>query len=107
MGSLETYLKSINSKNPEKLLVDQGTGSTLNTKPSIEFDENNLIVIKREKGSTYSNTAELAVISGNLNSVYPGSIIHADSKLVDGMPNIVTGLGLKRKPIAISFGYFW
>ena len=106
MGSLETYLKSINSKNPEKLLVDQGTGSTLNTKPSIEFDENNLIVIKREKGSTYSNTAELAVISGNLNSVYPGSIIHADSKLVDGMPNIVTGLGLKRKPIAISLDIF-
>ena len=72
MGSLETYLKSINSKNPEKLLVDQGTGSTLNTKPSIEFDENNLIVIKREKGSTYSNTAELAVISGNNTGIRSG-----------------------------------
>lgn len=104
MGELEKYLKKIAGK--EKRLVDNGTGSVISMNPSVDFAGDNLIIITRTKESTTNNTAELPVISGNFNGVYPGAIVHADSNLVDGHPNILTGAELQRKPVAVGLDIF-
>ena len=48
----------------------------------------------------------MATINGNLTGVYPGAIVHADSHLVDGCPNLVAGSKLKRKPLRVSLDIF-
>ena len=106
MGELEKYLKRIAGNDKGKRLVDQGTGSEISLAPSTDFAGENLIIVTRTKESTSNNTAELPVISGNLNGVYPGSIVHADSNLVDGHPNVFTGTELQRKPMTVSLDIF-
>lgn len=102
MNDLEKYLKKIAGNEKGKRLVDNGTGSVLSVDPSTEFDGDNLIIVTRKKESTSNNTAELSMINGNLNGVYPGAVVHADTNLVDGHPNILTGPELQRKPIEVS-----
>ena len=106
MSNLESYLKSIAGNEKSTRLVDKGTGSVISLDPSTEFDGDNLIVITRTKETTTNNTADLAMINGNMNGVYPGAIVHADSYLVDGCPNLITGPNLKRKPITVSLDIF-
>lgn len=106
MGDLDRYLKSIAGDDKNMRLVDKGNGAEIKLEPSVEFDGDNLVVVTRAKESTAKNTAELAIINGNLNGVYPGAVVHADSNLVDGRPNPVTGSGLKRKPLTVSLDIF-
>lgn len=106
MSELEKYLKTLAGNNKNKKLVDQGTGTKISLDPSVEFDGDNLNIVTRTKESTSNNTAELAMINGNLTGVYPGAIVHADSHLVDGCPNLVAGPKLKRKPVRVSLDIF-
>ena len=106
MNDLENYLKTIAGDDKSKRLVDQGTGAKISTDPTIEPDGNNLIIIKRTKETAKNNSADLATITGNLTGVYPGAIVHADSHLVDGCPNLVVGSKLKRKPLRVSIDIF-
>lgn len=106
MNNLEKYLKTIAGNDKSKRLVDQGTGAKISLDPSTEFDGDNLIIVTRTKESAVNNSAELATINGNLTGVYPGAIVHADSHLVDGCPNLVAGSKLKRKPLRVSLDIF-
>ena len=102
---LEAYLKDIlQGKDKSKLLVDQGTGVTLAPNPnSIESGPNgSLLVIRRVKDSISKGNADLAALEANQDGIWPGSIIHADSKLVDGKPNPIIGGDIKRKPLSVS-----
>ena len=99
---LEKYLKDL-APDKSKILVDKGTDPQLDIKPSVrEGDDNSFIIISRVKEKAEDQTADLSAISGNLNSVYPGAIVHADSALVDGRPNGISGEDLPRKPITVG-----
>lgn len=99
---LEKYLKSL-APDKSKILVDKGTNPQLDINPSVrEGGDNSFIIISRIKERAEDQTADLSTISGNLNSVYPGAVVHADSALVDGRPNAISGEDLPRKPIAVG-----
>ena len=101
MSDAEKYIKKLASTvDKSKVLVDNGTGAKLDCTSTVDTTDN-LIVIKREKESAQNNTGDITNINANLTGVYPGSIVHADSHLVDGQPNIVAGEGLVRKPIKV------
>ena len=49
-SSLDKYLKTLVGTDKNKILVDQGTGKTLDLNPAVKFeDDNNVYIIKREK----------------------------------------------------------
>lgn len=107
MSSLEKYLKSLYVGDKNKRLVDYGTGVALDLNPSVDYDKSeNLLIVKREKASEKNATSDLAIISGNLNGIYPGAIVHADSNLVDGHPNVIMGPELVRKPVVVGLDIF-
>lgn len=107
MSDLEKYLKSLAGADKNKMLVDYGTGVELHAESTINYEESgNLLIIKREKGDAKNATADISVISGNLNGVYPGAILHADSNLMDGQPNVITGPELVRKPLLVGLDIF-
>lgn len=99
---LEEYLRSL-APDKSKLLVDKGEGTKLDLTPSVrEGNNNSLLIIKRTKETAETTDADLSAISANLNAIYPGAIVYADSSLVDGRPNLVVGEGLIRKPVSVG-----
>ncbi|MBQ6134402.1 MAG: thiol-activated cytolysin family protein [Lachnospiraceae bacterium] len=100
---LEAYLKQIlQGKDKAKLLLDQGTSVTLEPNNVGSGANNSFVIVRRVKDSVEKGTAELAALEANKNDIWPGSIIHADSKLVDGKPSAIVGGDIKRKPVEIS-----
>lgn len=100
---LEAYLKQIlQGKDKAKLLLDQGTNVTLEPINVGSGANNSFVIVRRVKDSIEKGTAELGALEANKNDIWPGSIIHADSKLVDGKPSAIVGGDIKRKPVEIS-----
>lgn len=100
---LEAYLKQIlQGKDKAKLLLDQGTDVTLEPNNVGSGSNNSFVIVRRVKDSIEKGTAELGALEANKNDIWPGSIIHADSKLVDGKPSAIVGGDIKRKPVEIS-----
>ena len=107
LKNLDRYLKNIAGENKAERLVDRGSGSELKVNPEVlEGESGKLLILKREKKKVENNTDQLHIISGNLNGIYPGAIVHADSNLVDGRPNIVAGAELKRKPLLVGLDIY-
>ena len=49
-SDLDKYLKSIERKDKNKILVDYGSGTAIEHESNVDYDESgNLIIIKREK----------------------------------------------------------
>ena len=89
---LDDYLKSIAPENKQSLLVDKGTGIELDAKNKNEIEDienDGIRIIRRTKETAEGGGAEIGMINGNLNGVFPGAILHADSKLVDGTPTMI------------------
>ncbi|MBP5164251.1 MAG: thiol-activated cytolysin family protein [Lachnospiraceae bacterium] len=100
---LEAYLKQIlQGKDKAKLLLDQGTGVTLEPNNVGPGANDSFVIVRRVKDSVEKGTADIAALEANKNDIWPGSIIHADSKLVDGKPSAIVGGDIKRKPVEIS-----
>lgn len=101
---LEKYLKEIAPEDKSKLLVDMGTGTKLDTESTVQDgDSGSMIVIRREKDSANNNEPDIGTMDGNIGNIYPGAILHADSKLVDGRPDVLpVNKTLARKPIEVS-----
>ena len=102
---LDDYLKSIAPENKQSLLVDKGTGIELDAKNKNEIEDienDGIRIIRRTKETAEGGGAEIGMINGNLNGVFPGAILHADSKLVDGTPTMINGGLLSRKPLMVS-----
>lgn len=109
MNELEKYLKKIagTKEDKAKRLTDRGDSKKEIVKSSIVGEKNNdLYLVERTYSKAENNSAELHVISGNLNSVYPGAIVHADTDLVDGRPNEIVGAELQRKAISVGLDIF-
>ena len=101
--SLENYLKSIAPADKDSLLVEKGTGTSIDPsslKPELQSNGNSLRIIRREKATAES--PDLATIDGNMNGIYPGALVHADSRLVDGRPTVINAENLPRKAVTVG-----
>lgn len=98
---LENYLKGL-AGDKKNLLVDRGEGAQISASPECKTQGDNFVIIRRKKEKVDDLTADLSVISGNRNGVYPGAIIHADSNLVDGCPTLIPNTNLPRKPLKVG-----
>lgn len=101
-GDLDDFLRSIVPKDKSTLLVDKGTGITVEPKSEIKKNGNGLLIFRRTKEKAEDLTSKLSDIDGNNNGIYPGAIVHADSHLVDGAPNLIPDDKLDRKPITVG-----
>ena len=100
---LESYLKEIlQGKDKAQLLIDRGTGAELKPNTATPGENGSFVIVRRVKDTANNNSAELVALEANQNGIWPGSIIHADSNLVDGNPSVIIGGDIKRKPVEIS-----
>lgn len=99
---LENYLKSILPKDKTTLLVDNGIGISGTLESEVIKKGNGLLIFRRSKETAEDQSANIATIDANMNGIYPGALLHADSHLVDGVPNIVPDDNLNRKPITVG-----
>ena len=100
---LESYLKEIlQGKDKAQLLIDKGTGVELAPNTASPGENGSFVIVRRVKDTADNQTADLASLEANQNGIWPGSILHADSKLVDGSPTAIIGGDIKRKPLEIS-----
>lgn len=57
---LDDYFKKIDGTVKNKMLVDYGTGVSLDLNPSVDYDKNdNVLIIKREKPDAELPTSDL------------------------------------------------
>ena len=102
-ASLDDYLKAIAPKNKKTLLVDKGTGTGVVANSEVKEGSNkDFYIIRRTKESVSDMTADLGTLGANINGIYPGAVVHADSGLVDGHPTVLSGSDLKRKPVTVG-----
>lgn len=58
-SDLDKYLKSIERKDKNKILVDYESGTTIEHDSDVDYDKSgNLIIIKREKNNREKNNEE-------------------------------------------------
>ncbi len=101
--ALEAYLKEIlQGKDKAKLLVDKGTDVTIEPNTASPGENGSFVIVRRVLETAENGTADLVTLDANQNGIWPGSIIHADSNLVDGKPSVIIGGDIKRKPVEIS-----
>ena len=101
--SLEGYLTSIAPKDKSTLLVNYGTGTNIDLKSSIaDGDGMDFLIIRREKDTVYGGGEKITTVGPDLNGIYPGALVHADSKLVNGCPDTISGSDLPRKPVTVA-----
>lgn len=81
-----------------ELLAFEGTTVTNITPKTGEFQNGEYIVVTREKCTIDSNY-DVCVSDENRNVTYPGNLIFADKRLVDGAP---TPIALERQPITLT-----
>ena len=102
-ASLDEYLQSIAPKDKKTLLVDKGTGTSVEANSEVKEGSNkDFYIIRRTKESVNDMTADLGTLGANINGIYPGAVVHADTNLVDGHPTVISESDLKRKPVTVG-----
>ena len=100
-GDLEDYLKKL-APDKSTLLVDNGEGAKIDPESVVKRRGSDFLIIRRTKKTAKDNTADISSVSANMAKIYPGAIVHADSKLVDGRPDAIPFDNLKRMPVKVS-----
>ena len=83
------YILSM-SFDPDQVLAYNGSDLIDGASKEGFFDGDNFIVITREKKNFSSRNSDIGVISANVPRTYPGSLLLANSRLLDNEPTIVT-----------------
>ena len=98
---LNNYLKSIAPRDKGSLLVQQGESSKFDLSNTAGNEGSDFVIVTRKLESLENSNPDLATLEGTVDGVYPGAVVHADSKLVDGCPNILPIEGKNRQPLQI------
>lgn len=82
---INQYVKGLNY-NSHDVLYSKGKGVSIAKPKEAQGDENSFKVITRTKKSVENGSADISAISGNSVDVYPGALLQANTKLMDGQP---------------------
>ena len=82
---INQYVKGLNYDSHD-ILYSKGTGESIKKPKEAQGDENSFKVITRTKKSVENGSADISAISGNSVDVYPGALLQANTKLMDGQP---------------------
>ncbi len=99
---LVLYLRGL-KYDKDKVLANHGDGTArIDSGFNSYVDGQEFIVVERIKEKAEECTADISTISGNMNGIYPGAIVHADARLADGRPTIISGDDLPRRELAVG-----
>ena len=82
---INQYVKGLNYDSHD-ILYSEGTGESIKKPKEAQGDENSFKIITRTKKSVENGSADISAISGNSVDVYPGALLQANTKLMDGQP---------------------
>ena len=87
---IDDYIRSM-SFDPNQVLVYNGS-DLIEGVPKIGYPDknNNFIVLTREKMSISEGKGKIGVVSANVHRTFPGSLLLANSHLLDNKPTTVT-----------------
>lgn len=84
------------SYNPQEILIDKGEAVTSFVPKSGRTEGNLFIEVTRERKNVHSESYEIGMTDAIVDLTFPGSILRANSSLVDNRPDIIV---TKRKPL--------
>ncbi|MGN0424908.1 MAG: thiol-activated cytolysin family protein [Acetatifactor sp.] len=94
---IDEYIYSLNY-DPRTVLAFQGTKISNISPKEGTFENDKYVVVTREK-CTIDSDYDVCITDENRNITYPGSLVYANEKLVDGVP---TPIQLDRAPISVT-----